>query len=125
MVGSPRARVRAFRGERWSSTSPGRSSSASCLPSASSRIFFQRASEVIALASADILPGSMHESSPQSLTRTAFQATVHCLTGCAIGEVLGLVLSTALGWHDLPSILLAIVLAFGFGYGLTIRPLLG
>jgi hypothetical protein len=59
-----------------------------------------------------------------SLNRTAFQATVHCLTGCAIGEVLGLVVSTALGWHDLPSILLAIVLAFVFGYGLTIRPLL-
>jgi hypothetical protein len=58
-----------------------------------------------------------------SLNRTAFQATVHCLTGCAIGEVLGLVISTALGWHDLPSILLAIVLAFAFGYGLTMRPL--
>ena len=58
-----------------------------------------------------------------SLNRTAFQATVHCLTGCAIGEVLGLVVSTALGWHDLPSILLAIVLAFAFGYGLTMRPL--
>jgi hypothetical protein len=59
-----------------------------------------------------------------SLTRTAFQATVHCLTGCAIGEVLGLVIATALGWHDLPSILLAIVLAFLFGYGLTMRPLI-
>jgi Domain of unknown function (DUF4396) len=62
--------------------------------------------------------------SAASLNRTAFQATVHCLTGCAIGEVLGLVISTALGWHDLPSILLAIVLAFAFGYGLTMRPLL-
>jgi uncharacterized protein DUF4396 len=61
---------------------------------------------------------------PASLNRTAFQATVHCLTGCAIGEVLGLVISTALGWHDLPSILLAIVLAFAFGYALTMRPLL-
>src|SRR5258706_2238226 len=59
-----------------------------------------------------------------SLNRVACQATIHCLTGCAIGEVLGLVISTALGWHDLPSILLAIVLAFVFGYGLTIRPLL-
>jgi len=56
--------------------------------------------------------------------RTAFQATTHCLTGCAIGEVLGLVVSTAFGWTNLPSILLAIVLAFGFGYGLTIGPLL-
>ena len=66
----------------------------------------------------------MHETSAQpSLNRTAYQATVHCLTGCAIGEVLGLVISTALGWRDLPSIVLAIVLAFVFGYGLTIRPL--
>jgi len=58
-----------------------------------------------------------------SINRVAFQATIHCLTGCAIGEVLGLVISTALGWHDIPSILLAIVLAFVFGYGLTMRPL--
>jgi hypothetical protein len=56
--------------------------------------------------------------------RAAFQATTHCLTGCAIGEILGLVLSTALGWTALASIMLAIVLAFGFGYGLTISPLL-
>ena len=60
---------------------------------------------------------------PASIDRVAFQATVHCLTGCAIGEVLGLVIATALGWHDLPSIVLAIVLAFVFGYGLTMRPL--
>jgi hypothetical protein len=66
-----------------------------------------------------------HDAPADSLDRTAFQATIHCLTGCGIGEVLGLVLSTALGWHDLASILLAIVLAFGFGYGLTMRPLLG
>jgi hypothetical protein len=59
-----------------------------------------------------------------SLNRLALQATTHCLTGCAIGEVLGLVIATALGWHDLPSVILAIVLAFGFGYALTIRPLL-
>ena len=59
-----------------------------------------------------------------SLNRTAFDATVHCLTGCAIGEVLGLAIATALGWHDLPSIVLAIVLAFMFGYALTMRPLL-
>jgi hypothetical protein len=59
-----------------------------------------------------------------SLDRFAFQATVHCLTGCAIGEVLGMVIATALGWDDLPSILLAVVLAFIFGYGLTMRTLL-
>jgi hypothetical protein len=56
-------------------------------------------------------------------TRAAFQATRHCLTGCAIGEMLGLVLSTALGWTATASIVLAIVLAFGFGYSLTIGPL--
>lgn len=56
--------------------------------------------------------------------RTASTATVHCLTGCAIGEVLGLVLATWWGWPDGPSIALAIVLAFVFGYALTIRPVL-
>ena len=59
-----------------------------------------------------------------STNRLALSATVHCLTGCAIGEVLGLVIATQLGWHDLPSILLAVVLAFFFGYSLTLRPLL-
>ena len=55
-----------------------------------------------------------------SLTRTAVQATLHCLTGCAIGEVLGLVIATAFGLGDLPSIALAIALAFVFGFGLTV-----
>ena len=59
-----------------------------------------------------------------SLDRLALSATVHCLTGCAIGEVLGLVIAMQLGWHDAPAIALAIVLAFVFGYGLTLRPLL-
>jgi hypothetical protein len=63
------------------------------------------------------------EHATTSTNRLAFSATVHCLTGCAIGEVLGLVIASALGWTDLPSILLAIVLAFSFGYALTIRPL--
>ena len=63
--------------------------------------------------------------SAASLNDAARQATIHCLTGCAIGEVLGLVLSSAFGWHDLPSVILAIVLAFVFGYGLTIRSLVG
>jgi hypothetical protein len=60
----------------------------------------------------------------QSLTRTAISATLHCLTGCAIGEVLGMVLSTALGWGNVASIVVSVVLAFFFGYGLTIRPVL-
>ncbi|GIE96156.1 DUF4396 domain-containing protein [Paractinoplanes rishiriensis] len=59
-----------------------------------------------------------------TLTRTAVSATLHCLTGCAIGEVLGMVISTALGWHDAASILLAIALAFLFGYALAMRPVL-
>jgi hypothetical protein len=50
---------------------------------------------------------------------TAVSATVHCLTGCAIGEVLGMVLATWWGWGNLASIALAIVLAFFFGYLLT------
>jgi hypothetical protein len=59
-----------------------------------------------------------------SVDRLALSATIHCLTGCSIGEILGLVIATQLGWHDLPSILLAVVLAFVFGYALTLRPLL-
>jgi hypothetical protein len=59
-----------------------------------------------------------------SLTRTAVSATLHCLTGCAIGEVLGMVLATWWGWSDAPSIALAIVLAFFFGYSLTVWPVL-
>lgn len=59
-----------------------------------------------------------------SLNRLAFSATVHCLTGCAIGEVLGMIIGTALGWGDLETIVLAIVLAFFFGYSLTMLPLL-
>jgi hypothetical protein len=59
-----------------------------------------------------------------STSRLALSATIHCLTGCAIGEVLGLVIATQLGWHDVPSIVLAIILAFVFGYSLTLRPLL-
>jgi Domain of unknown function (DUF4396) len=59
-----------------------------------------------------------------SLNALAFSATAHCLTGCAIGEVLGVVIGTALGWSNLPTIALAIVLAFVFGYSLTMVPLL-
>ncbi len=55
---------------------------------------------------------------------TAFSATVHCLTGCAIGEVLGMVLSTWWGWSTVPSIALAVVLAFFFGYALTMSSVL-
>jgi len=54
----------------------------------------------------------------------AFSATAHCLTGCAIGEVLGLVIGTILGWGNVAIIALAVVLAFFFGYSLTMLPLL-
>jgi Domain of unknown function (DUF4396) len=51
-------------------------------------------------------------------------ATVHCLTGCGIGEVLGIVIATLAGWGNLASIVLAVALAFFFGYSLTSLPLL-
>jgi hypothetical protein len=59
-----------------------------------------------------------------SLNRLTFSATVHCLTGCAIGEVLGMVIGTSLGWGNFATIALAVVLAFFFGYSLTMLPLL-
>ena len=61
---------------------------------------------------------------PVSLNRSAVQATVHCLTGCAIGEILGMVLATAFAFADVPSIALSVVLAFIFGYALTVRPVM-
>ncbi|GAA0938825.1 DUF4396 domain-containing protein [Actinocorallia libanotica] len=51
---------------------------------------------------------------------TAVKATLHCLLGCAIGEILGMVIGTALGWGDLPTMALAIALAFLFGYSFTL-----
>ncbi|HET6289143.1 MAG TPA: DUF4396 domain-containing protein [Amycolatopsis sp.] len=54
----------------------------------------------------------------------AASATLHCLTGCAIGEVLGMVIGTALGWGNVATIVLAVALAFVFGYALTMRGVL-
>jgi hypothetical protein len=62
-----------------------------------------------------------HGSSP---TRSAVQATLHCLTGCAIGEILGMVLATALGFGAVLSVAVAVLLAFVFGYALTLRPVI-
>lgn len=59
-----------------------------------------------------------------SLNRLAFTGTVHCLTGCAIGEVLGMVIGTALDLSNAATIALAVVLAFLFGYALTMIPLI-
>jgi hypothetical protein len=64
------------------------------------------------------------EANGSSLNRVAFSATAHCLTGCAIGEVLGIVIGTALGWSNVATIALAVALAFFFGYSLTMLPLL-
>jgi hypothetical protein len=66
----------------------------------------------------------MEHTAAVSLNRIALSATVHCLTGCAIGETLGMIIGTALGWGDYETIALAVVLAFFFGYSLTMIPLL-
>jgi len=64
-----------------------------------------------------------HSPAPTSVW-IAFTATLHCLAGCAIGEVLGMVIGTALGLDNVTTIVLAVALAFFFGYLLTMRPLL-
>jgi hypothetical protein len=67
----------------------------------------------------------VHEHSGRSAPwGMAAQATLHCLTGCAIGEVLGMVVGTSLGLHNAGTVVLSVVLAFVFGYGLTIRGVL-
>jgi hypothetical protein len=58
---------------------------------------------------------------PAASWSMAVSATLHCLTGCAIGEVLGMIIGTSLGWHGAATIVLAIALAFVFGYALTMR----
>jgi len=67
---------------------------------------------------------SVYRTDVASLDRIAFLATVHCLTGCAIGEVAGMVIGTALGWSNLETMFLAVALAFLSGYALTMLPLL-
>jgi hypothetical protein len=70
--------------------------------------------------------GHHHElpTSGRALDLVALSATLHCLTGCAIGEIVGMIIGTALGFSDLGTIALAIALAFVFGYSLTSLPLL-
>ena len=60
----------------------------------------------------------------KELNKLAVMATLHCLTGCAIGEILGTVIGSSLNWSNMATALLGILLAFVFGYGLTMRPLL-
>lgn len=59
-----------------------------------------------------------------SPNKVALLATLHCLAGCAVGEILGMVISSLLHWSALPSIALAVTLAFMFGYGFSVVPLL-
>lgn len=66
----------------------------------------------------------MNNSHSPAPTRAAIQATLHCLTGCAIGEILGMVLSAALGLGNAVSIVVSVLLAFVFGYALTVRPVI-
>lgn len=58
------------------------------------------------------------------IREVAIGATLHCLTGCAIGEILGLIIGTALGLTNLTTIIISIALAFVFGYSLSVLPLL-
>jgi Domain of unknown function (DUF4396) len=61
-----------------------------------------------------------HPGHPAVTWTTAATATLHCLTGCAIGEILGMVIGTALGLHNGTTVALSLALAFVFGYGLTV-----
>lgn len=65
-----------------------------------------------------------HQHQQPTTWAAAAQATLHCLTGCAIGEVLGMVLGTAFGLHNAATVVLSIALAFVFGYALTMRGVL-
>ncbi|MET7377415.1 DUF4396 domain-containing protein [Streptomyces sp. NPDC005526] len=67
---------------------------------------------------------SHHAPTAGASWRAAAQATLHCLTGCAIGEVLGMIIGTAAGLHNAATVVLSIALAFVFGYALTMRGVL-
>jgi MFS-type transporter involved in bile tolerance (Atg22 family) len=66
----------------------------------------------------------LHAHAEQNLNSAAFSATTHCLTGCAIGEVLGMALAEVFGWSNAVQIVVAVALAFVFGYALTMGPVL-
>ncbi|MEU0572052.1 DUF4396 domain-containing protein [Nonomuraea sp. NPDC005983] len=68
--------------------------------------------------------GHRHAAPPRATWAMAAQATLHCLTGCAIGEVLGMVIGTATGLHNAGTVVLSVALAFVFGYALTMRGVL-
>ncbi len=64
-----------------------------------------------------------HDRSTPDRLRLTWSATLHCLAGCGIGEVLGVVIGTALGWGNVPTMVLAVILGFGFGFLLGMIPL--
>jgi len=66
----------------------------------------------------------LHAHAEEQLNSAAFSATTHCLTGCALGEVGGMALTTAAGWGNVASIVVSVILAFMFGYSLTLWPVL-
>jgi len=66
---------------------------------------------------------TMDHGADASLNRLAVSATTHCLTGCAIGEIVGMAIATALGWGNAGQIGLAVGLAYLFGFSLTAWPL--
>jgi hypothetical protein len=66
----------------------------------------------------------LHAHAEHSLNAAALSATLHCLTGCVIGEIVGMAVAEALGWSNVVQIVLAVALAFVFGYALTLWPVL-
>lgn len=73
------------------------------------------------MVATDTMNHSTHDVSPN---RLAFSATLHCLAGCSIGEILGMVIGTLVGFSNLSTIIISVILAFIFGYLLTMLPLL-
>jgi Domain of unknown function (DUF4396) len=69
------------------------------------------------------VPSDHEQPSGSALNGLAVSATLHCLIGCVIGEVTGMAIGTALGWSNLATIVLAIGLAYVFGFALTSAPL--
>src|SRR5262245_4895590 len=67
---------------------------------------------------------ALHAHAESSLDRAALSATTYCLIGCAAGEVVGMAIATAAGWGNVATIFLAVLLAFVFGYSLTVWPVL-
>lgn len=65
----------------------------------------------------------VHSPEHTNIDAIAIRATVHCLTGCSIGEILGMVIGVSAGWGNTATIAMAVVLAFIFGYALTLLPL--